>query len=68
MKKNDFKFECGQKVFILGHDGVSMIWGRGKFNYLSGGKVNLYFIRGAHSNFFEEQVLLSVSDMEGLLK
>lgn len=58
-EKNDFKFDLGQRVFVLGQEGMCIVNGRGHFDFLSGGKLNMYQITGAHTAIVEEYSLLT---------
>ena len=54
---NEFKFELGDKVFILGCAGKCLVSGRGRMEFTSGGKMNYYFLQGAYSGPQPEDAL-----------
>jgi hypothetical protein len=64
MKK--FKFELGEKVFILGLAGMVIITGRGRFDFLSGGKLNIYQVQGGRTGYHCEQELLSLEEAKNI--
>jgi hypothetical protein len=63
MKKNiQFKFEIGQRIFILGRTGISVITGRGQMEFASGGKMNWYSLEGAHQGLHPETSLITTAE------
>jgi hypothetical protein len=44
------KYELGQHVLTLGKHGICIISGRGKMEFISGGKINMYQLMGANPN------------------
>jgi hypothetical protein len=59
-KKTKFKME--EKVFIVGCDGGCVVSGIGVMDFISGGKLTLYQIVGAHSAFVPEHSLISLKE------
>lgn len=62
MKKVNFKFELGQKVFWLGHQGLCIVVGRGVMNFLNGGECNWYALDGAHCYTLPEYDLSTIQE------
>jgi hypothetical protein len=60
--KIEFRFELGDKVFILGTPGICIVSARGRMNFLSGGTLIMYQIEGAHCGYFAEHTLISEQD------
>jgi len=61
-KKPQFKFEIGQRIFILGRTGISVITGRGQMKFASGGKMNWYSLEGGHQGFHSEASLITTTE------
>lgn len=61
-----FKFILGEKVFVLGLAGMVIVTGRGHFDFMSGGEMNMYQIQGAHNSYRCERELLSLKEAEEL--
>jgi hypothetical protein len=57
-----FKFELGEKVFVLGRQGICVVCGRGIMEYLSGGIANHYVISGAHRGVLYEFELMNIDE------
>lgn len=69
MKKDNFKFNLGDRVFYLGHTGACRVSGRGTMEYLSGGKINMYQIGGAHNiAVIPEYLLLTLHELKQMLQ
>jgi len=71
--KNKFKYQTGERVFVIGTNGVSRISARGLLNFESGGKMNFYCLLGANTGTFPENMLETIKerkiflrDMDGL--
>jgi hypothetical protein len=64
MKK--FKYELGDKVFLLGRAGICAVSGRGRLDFLSGGNLNMYQVNGAHHAYVAEHELLTVQELKTL--
>ena len=63
MKKDDFKFELGQKVFWLGHQGMCNIRSRGRQKSINGADFNIYLTQGAHCQYLAESELLTLQEL-----
>jgi hypothetical protein len=64
-----FKFNLGDKVFILGHSGISIVTGRGCMEYISGGTLNQYQLDGGQCVIQAmEQILLTPLEYKKLLE
>jgi len=68
MKKDNFKYKLGERVFLLGKTGLCIVSGRGKMEYISGGTLNNYQVSGAHNGDVPEYHLLSEKDGMDLYK
>jgi hypothetical protein len=66
--KDEFKFKLGEKVYWLGHQGICIVSGRGVMSFLSGGKLNMYQINGAHNMYLAEYELLTENEQERLAR
>jgi hypothetical protein len=61
--KKKFKFNLGEKVFVVGRPGFCIVGGRGTLNFISGGSFNVYCIDGAIvSNCIPEYILQTVEE------
>jgi hypothetical protein len=68
MKKNSFKYELGEKVFLIGYDGVSVVSARGQMDFMSGGKMNFYCLLGARSGSYPENALQNLMEKKVMLR
>jgi hypothetical protein len=68
MRKEKFKFELNQRVFLLGKTGICIVLGRGVMEFSSGGERCMYAIAGAHDEFVAEETVLSVDEAKELLE
>lgn len=68
MQKSKFKFNLGDRVFVIGNNGVSVVTGRGTMCFASGGVLNMYQINGAHFSIVPETVLLSFEEEKELMR
>ncbi|HDS05827.1 MAG TPA: hypothetical protein ENN95_02175 [Deltaproteobacteria bacterium] len=68
MKKSkaekNFKFDLGQKVFVIGQHGLRIVDGRGHMEFLSGGKGNYYYVGGARADFVSEHLLIDAGNIK----
>jgi hypothetical protein len=60
--KNNFKFEIGERVYVVGLSGTCVVSGRGVMNFISGGISAMYQICGARPGYYPEHELLTVKE------
>jgi hypothetical protein len=68
MKKNTFKYKIGERVFVIGTSGVSIISARGFMDFASGGQMNFYCLLGAVSSTLPENMLETVKERKLFLR
>jgi|WetSurMetagenome_2_1015567.scaffolds.fasta_scaffold255899_3 hypothetical protein len=68
MKKNKFRFNIGDHVFILGKTGRCVVTGRGQMEFASGGKLNMYQISGGHQAILAEIGLITPAEMNAIMQ
>ncbi len=68
MKKKSFKYNIGERVFILGITGVCQVSGRGHMEFISGGHMPWYSLEGAHTGFHPESSLITPEEFNRLGK
>jgi len=73
VKEKQFKYALGERVMIIGKQGLCVVTGRGLMEFCSGGSLNIYQVSGASADYVQENLLWSPSeayavcrkDMEG---
>jgi hypothetical protein len=68
MKKDTFKFKLGERVFVLGKEGLCVVSGRGRMDFLSGGSLNLYQIAGATCGDVAEYELINHEEFKNIAR